>query len=291
MEPIPPRKQQMDAYLARNLSISEKIPDSCDFVRWYLRQIDGNTWDLFKHIVFKRQADKPSSGVFWPDSACGGYFTLSESPVASAEEARSVRNKSACMWLESFYQDDRDLLELMDRIGDLRDGAVRWYGGGFTSYADQVRAEQAAAERAVTTARADLRKQQHDRTDAERVLARRRRYGAKMYATKREPKVVMGMRKRSAQESAAKYRKVHEDRLNGARERIGLPRPPGSHRFRMFFSLTVPAASSPRQSDGRGMKAAWFPPRVQSSGNRAFHWSETKAWRCTLCRRSALPIP
>lgn len=41
-----------------------------------------------------------------------------------------------------------------------------------------------------------------------------------MQATKREPKIVMGMRKRSAQESAAKYRKVHEDRLRGARERL-----------------------------------------------------------------------
>jgi hypothetical protein len=140
MEPIPPRKQQMDAYLARNLSISEKIPDSCDFVRWYLRQIDGNTWDLFKHIVFKRQADKPSSGVFWPDSACGGYFTLSESPVASAEEARSVRNKSACMWLESFYQDDRDLLERSGCawvIGDATLHAQTRFDGQNTAHVDE----------------------------------------------------------------------------------------------------------------------------------------------------------
>ena len=34
---------------------------------------------------------------------------------------------------------DRELLERVDRIGDLRDGAVRWYGGGFSAYADQVR--------------------------------------------------------------------------------------------------------------------------------------------------------
>ena len=34
---------------------------------------------------------------------------------------------------------DRELLERVDRIGELRDGAVRWYGGGFSSYAEQVR--------------------------------------------------------------------------------------------------------------------------------------------------------
>ena len=37
---------------------------------------------------------------------------------------------------------DRELLERVDRIGELRDGAVRWYGGGFSSYADQVRASR-----------------------------------------------------------------------------------------------------------------------------------------------------
>ena len=115
---------------------------------------------------------------------------------------------------------DRDLLELVDRIGDLRDGRVRWYGGGYTSYVEQVAAEQAAAEQAVTTARAHLRRQQADRVQAERVLAQRRRYGAKMFATKREPKVVMNARKREAQQSAAAYRKVHAERLEAARERL-----------------------------------------------------------------------
>ncbi|WP_166391872.1 ATP-binding cassette domain-containing protein [Nocardioides ochotonae] len=115
---------------------------------------------------------------------------------------------------------DRELLERVERIGDLRAGGVRWYGGGYRAYAEQVAAEQAAAEQAVSTARADVRRQRADRAEAERVLAQRRRYGAKMYATKREPKIVMGARKRAAQETAAKYRHLHEDRLEAARERL-----------------------------------------------------------------------
>ena len=74
---------------------------------------------------------------------------------------------------------DRELLEHVDRIGDLREGAVRWYGGGYTAYAEQVAAEQEAAEQAVTTARSAVRRQQADRAEAERLLAQRKRQGAR----------------------------------------------------------------------------------------------------------------
>ena len=78
---------------------------------------------------------------------------------------------------------DRELLERMDRIGDLRDGAVRWYGGGYSSYADQVAAEQEAAEQAVTSARSQLRRERNDRIEAERLLAARRRQAWKAQTT------------------------------------------------------------------------------------------------------------
>lgn len=115
---------------------------------------------------------------------------------------------------------DRELLERVDRIGELRADGLRWYGGGYTQYVEQIEAEQEAAEQAVTTARADLRKQKADRVEAERVLAQRKRYGDKMSRNLREPRVVMRQRKRSAQESAAAYRRTHDDRLDGARERL-----------------------------------------------------------------------
>ena len=115
---------------------------------------------------------------------------------------------------------DRELLERMDRIGDLRGGAVRWYGGGYSSYAARVRAEQDAAEQAVTAARSDLRRQRNDRVEAERVLAQRRRQGQRAAETKGLPRIVIGAKKRAAEESAAKYRRVHDDRLEQARERL-----------------------------------------------------------------------
>ncbi|HEY3002810.1 MAG TPA: ATP-binding cassette domain-containing protein, partial [Kribbellaceae bacterium] len=115
---------------------------------------------------------------------------------------------------------DRELLELMDQIGDLRDGAITWYGGNLTAYEQALAVEQEAAERMVRAAEADVRRQRRDLADALIKLDRRRRYGQKMWDTKREPKVVMGARKRAAQVSEGKHRNLHEKRLETAKETL-----------------------------------------------------------------------
>ncbi|MEU3528411.1 ABC-F family ATP-binding cassette domain-containing protein [Streptomyces sp. NPDC038707] len=115
---------------------------------------------------------------------------------------------------------DRELLDLVDQIADLRAGEVGWYGGNFSAYEEALAVEQEAAERMVRVAEADVRRQKRELSDAQLKLARRKRYGQKMYDSKREPKIVMGARKRAAQESAGKHRILHEERLAEARERL-----------------------------------------------------------------------
>ncbi|MGD3107404.1 ABC-F family ATP-binding cassette domain-containing protein [Streptomyces sp. YGL11-2] len=115
---------------------------------------------------------------------------------------------------------DRELLERVDRIADLRGGEVHWYGGNFTAYEEALAAEQEAAERMVRVAEADVARQKRELADAHVKLARRVRYGNKMYAQKREPKIVMNARKREAQVSAGKHRIMHTERLKEARERL-----------------------------------------------------------------------
>ncbi|TDD57304.1 ABC-F family ATP-binding cassette domain-containing protein [Nonomuraea terrae] len=115
---------------------------------------------------------------------------------------------------------DRELLDLVDQIADLRSGTVTRYGGNFTDYEEALATEQEAAERMVRVAEADLRKQKRELMDAQTKLARRKRYGQKMYENKREPKIVMGARKRAAQVSAGKHRIMHEEKLTEARERL-----------------------------------------------------------------------
>ncbi len=115
---------------------------------------------------------------------------------------------------------DRELLELVDQIADLRSGGITWYGGNHSAYEEALAVEQEAAERMVRVAEADLRKQKRELVDAQVKLARRKRYGQKMFEQKREPKIVMGARKRAAQESAGKHRIMHEERLAAARGRL-----------------------------------------------------------------------
>jgi ATPase subunit of ABC transporter with duplicated ATPase domains len=115
---------------------------------------------------------------------------------------------------------DRELLDLVDQIADLRSGEITWYGGNYSAYEEALEIEQEAAERMVRVAESDFRKQKRELADAQVKLARRKRYGQKMWDQKREPKIVMGARKRAAQESAGKHRIMHEEKLAEARERL-----------------------------------------------------------------------
>ncbi|MFE2261595.1 ABC-F family ATP-binding cassette domain-containing protein [Streptomyces griseosporeus] len=115
---------------------------------------------------------------------------------------------------------DRELLDLVDRIADLRGGEIAWYGGNHSDYEEALAVEQEAAERMVRVAESDLKKQKRELVEARTKLAARTRYANKMYENKREPRAVMKLRKRAAQVSAGKHRILHEERLAEARERL-----------------------------------------------------------------------
>lgn len=115
---------------------------------------------------------------------------------------------------------DRELLNQVDSIAEVRGGTVRWFAGNFDDYAATVAIEQEAAERAVRDASSDLRRQRRELEDAQVKLARRRRYGQKMYDQKREPKIVMGARKRAAEVSAGRLRGMHEADVDAAQTRL-----------------------------------------------------------------------
>ncbi|MGW4385240.1 ABC-F family ATP-binding cassette domain-containing protein [Streptomyces sp. NPDC004685] len=115
---------------------------------------------------------------------------------------------------------DRELLDRVDQIADLRPGGLVRYGGNLSAYEEALATEQEAAERMLRVADADLKKQKRELADAQVKLSRRKRYGQKMWDTKREPKAIMAQRKRQAQVSAGKHRQLHEGRLAEAKERL-----------------------------------------------------------------------
>jgi ATPase subunit of ABC transporter with duplicated ATPase domains len=115
---------------------------------------------------------------------------------------------------------DRDLLGLADQIADLSGGNVRMYGGNLAAYEDLLAAEQAAAERAVSAAAAEVRREHRDLIDAQVKQARRDRQGRKLAASGSIPPIVAHARKRAAQETAGRSRELHSERLAAARDRL-----------------------------------------------------------------------
>ncbi|MET7535847.1 ATP-binding cassette domain-containing protein [Streptomyces sp. NPDC005507] len=114
---------------------------------------------------------------------------------------------------------DRELLERVDRIAELRSGSVNWYGGGWSAYEEALATQQEAAGRMLRAAEADVRRQKRELEETQIKVARRARHSKKMDAQRKAPRIVAGEKKRSAQESGDKLRGLHEDRLSDAHER------------------------------------------------------------------------
>ncbi len=115
---------------------------------------------------------------------------------------------------------DRELLGLVDQIADLSGGTVRTYSGNLAAYSELLAVEQAAAQRAVTAAASDVRRERRDLADAQVKQARRDRQGRKLADSGSLPKIVADARKKHAQESAGRSRELHAERLEAARERL-----------------------------------------------------------------------
>ncbi|MGW8353275.1 ABC-F family ATP-binding cassette domain-containing protein [Streptomyces wedmorensis] len=136
---------------------------------------------------------------------------------ARARLYEAVENWSGVLVVVSH---DRELLDRVDQIADLRDGGVTWYGGNWSAYETALAAEQEAAERMVRVAEADVQRQKRELVDTQVKSARRKRYGQKSFENKVASKIVANGRKRDAQVTAGKQRTLHAERLSEARERL-----------------------------------------------------------------------
>ncbi|MER7846464.1 ABC-F family ATP-binding cassette domain-containing protein [Kitasatospora sp. NPDC096077] len=115
---------------------------------------------------------------------------------------------------------DRELLQHVDQIADLRDGAVTWYGGNFAAYERTLAAQQETAERLLRNAEADVQRQKRDLVDARTRLDRSASYGKKRSVTRNDPHIFAGMLKRKGQETAGRLTGMHTERLEGAKARL-----------------------------------------------------------------------
>ena len=113
---------------------------------------------------------------------------------------------------------DRELLALVDQVGELRDGTIRFYGGSFVDYTAAVEVEQQAAARAVRSAQGDLQRQQRELAEARVKLDRRQRFARSR--ADNVPKIVAGAKKRAAEVSAGKLRGGHQADVAEARQQL-----------------------------------------------------------------------
>ncbi|WP_019634503.1 ABC-F family ATP-binding cassette domain-containing protein [Actinomadura atramentaria] len=150
---------------------------------------------------------------------------------------------------------DRELLERVDAVTELREGGVRTFGGTLSEYEDVLAVEREAAERAVRAAGSDLRRQQRELEEAQVKLARRARAGRRVQESRSEPRIVMGLRKQAAEVSAGKHKALHEGRLADARERLAEAE--DAVREAAEIRVSLPRTRVP---DGRTVLTAVFPP-------------------------------
>ncbi|MDR0592309.1 MAG: ATP-binding cassette domain-containing protein, partial [Bifidobacteriaceae bacterium] len=113
---------------------------------------------------------------------------------------------------------DPDLLDRADRLGELRDGRLTWYPAPFEAFQAAKRAEAEARARDVAEARADFRRQRRDAAEAQARQARRDKAGRQ--AADSMPRIVAQARRRQAEVTAGKSKRLHADRLEAARERL-----------------------------------------------------------------------
>jgi ATPase subunit of ABC transporter with duplicated ATPase domains len=108
---------------------------------------------------------------------------------------------------------DRELLEGMDQIAELRADHLQLHGGGWGFYRDAVEAGQDVAEQRVRQLRSEVRRQQYARQDARERAERRSGRAERRAGDAGLPRLIAGKRARAAQVSAGKADDVHADRL------------------------------------------------------------------------------
>ncbi len=113
---------------------------------------------------------------------------------------------------------DRELLEHVDEIAELRGGALRTSGGTYSDFEERLALERAAAERDLRDADQLLRAEKRQRIEAETTIARRAKAGAR--SAESMPKILANARKNRAEGTAGRLRSGHGEAEARAREQV-----------------------------------------------------------------------
>jgi ATPase subunit of ABC transporter with duplicated ATPase domains len=113
---------------------------------------------------------------------------------------------------------DRALLDRMERIAELGEGGLSFFGGNFTEYETAKRAARDAAEKNLRNAEQELKREKRELQQARERAARKASTGARTNTD--IPRIALGRVKRKAQESAGKANDLHSQRLGTAKAKV-----------------------------------------------------------------------
>ncbi|PRW65372.1 ABC-F family ATP-binding cassette domain-containing protein [Actinopolyspora mortivallis] len=153
-----------------------------------------------------------------------------------------LKDWPGCLLLVSH---DRQLLDRTDRIAELHQSEMRFFGGNLTTYERALRNEREVAERNVRHAEQEVKREKRERQRARERAARRAGTGARKAGSGGMPKVAADARRRRAQESAGKADDTHARRLGEAESR--LEEAERALREDETISLSLPATNVPTE--------------------------------------------
>lgn len=113
---------------------------------------------------------------------------------------------------------DRSLLGEMDRIMELKADGVRMYGGPYAHFREQKEIEAAAAQKNFEHAAKELRLK---KKEAQVVIERQQRASRRAEKNKDKlglPKILLGARKRNSENTLARLKSQHEERIESSQE-------------------------------------------------------------------------
>lgn len=115
---------------------------------------------------------------------------------------------------------DKDLLDVVSEVAELRDGNLRFFQGNYSDYLATINAEQEVAQKAVSTAKATYKQQLRERQAMQTRIARDARRGKKFAESKRKPGMTMKLDKQRSEKTASRRAQLHSGAVEAAQHSL-----------------------------------------------------------------------
>jgi len=115
---------------------------------------------------------------------------------------------------------DRTLLNFLDRILELSNKGLKAYGGNYDFYTEQKNLEKEAAERQLSDAGREAKKVKRQAQATNERQQKRSSHGKKTAHKLGLPKIILNEMKKHAQQTSGKLKKIHEERIANADDKL-----------------------------------------------------------------------